>query len=191
MPSPDQIRTLETQIAPAAISSESLTGVPAEATCAQCVLESAWLTKLSGRNNAFGIKGLPGSLHYTHEWFTAAERSHFLSLGGGRTAELDEPRQVDAKGRTKYVVQDYFRDFDTLSDCFTRHALLLTEGRYQPHLKAYREGGTVEQFVRGIAPIYATSPSYADSLLAIIRMPQVANICQALRTATSGYARIS
>ena len=135
-------------------------------------------------NNCFGIKDYRGAfdrqLLPTQEWFTDAEVAYFLAAGDGRTASLFEPLQQNAQGRKRYHVQDWFAAFPTLADCFTRHALLFTEGRYAPYLKAYREGGDLDAFVRGIGPIYATDPNYSASVLAIAKSTAVAEALKAV-----------
>jgi hypothetical protein len=88
-------------IAQAAVASEQSTGCPAELQAAQCILETGWLKQAPG-NNCFGIKIYDGAygrqLLHTREWFTDAETARFLALGEGRTAELIQPVQRDARG---------------------------------------------------------------------------------------------
>lgn len=179
MPSPAQLHTLETRIAPAAFAAAQRTGIPAELLCAQCIIESAWLTKFSGQNNCFGIKWYAGAygreLVTTHEWFTAAQLARFLAQGDSRTATPAAPAQAH-DGRTLYVVQDWFAKFSTLADCFTRRALLFAEGRYYAAAKAYRESADLDAFVHAIGPIYATDPKYADTVLALARGAAVATV---------------
>jgi len=159
-------------IAQAAVSSERITGCPAELQAAQCILETGWLSHAPG-NNCFGIKSYDGAagrqLLRTREWFTDGAAASFLSLGDGRIAELASPVQQDARGRKLYCVEDWFATFPTLGDCFARRAAMFGAGRYAPFAAAYKAGGTLEDLVRGIAPLYATDPGYADAVLALIR----------------------
>ena len=159
-------------IAGAAVASERATGCPAELQAAQCILETGWLKHAPG-NNCFGIKCYDGAhgrqLLRTREWFTDAEAARFLATGGGRTAEVTDPVQQDARGRKLYNVADWFATFATLGDCFSRRAAMFAAGRYAPFAEAYKAGGSLEDLVRGIAPIYATDPNYANAVLALIR----------------------
>jgi flagellum-specific peptidoglycan hydrolase FlgJ len=173
---------LETQktnvrlIAQAAVASERSTGCPAELQAAQCILETGWLKHTPG-NNCFGIKSYDGAdgrqLLPTREWFTAADAVRFLAAGEGRTAVLAEPVQQDARGRNLYHVTDWFATFATLGDCFAHRSAMFSTGRFAPFATAYKTGGSLEDLVRGIAPVYATDPGYADNVLALIHNADV------------------
>lgn len=172
---PLQLTRLQTILTPAAVAAERATGIPAELMAAQCALESAWLSSAPA-NNAFGIKDYPGSsgrqLLDTYEWFTVAELNQFLSPGDGRTAggALGSPK---ANGRQLYRVKDWFATFPDLAGCFAKYAHKFTAAPYAPMLAAYRKSGDLSTLVASIARVYATSPTYADSLFSIIRMPEV------------------
>ena len=99
-----------TQIAAAAVACETETGFPAEISAAQCILESAWLTRMATPCNCFGIKATVAQIQmgqatscWTHE-----------TLGGQYQKMLQ-----------------YFADYSTLGDCFDAHAHLLTTPWYQ------------------------------------------------------------
>lgn len=190
MPTPAQLLTLRTQIAPAAISAARLTGVPPEFLCAQCILESAWLTKLSGSHNCFGIKSYLGEwrreLVTTHEWFTDAECVAFLRRDSARTASLAAPAMQNGP-RKYYVVKDWFAAFPTYSACFTRRAAMFAEGAYRAAWRAYQQQPDLEAFVRAVGPIYATAPNYVDQILKLARSPEVVEIVEQLQVALSGY----
>ena len=123
------------------------------------------------------MKSYPGcfgtQLLATREWFTFQQSNYFVSLGGGRTAVLHDPRQIDAMGRQLFDCQDLFATFATLANCFAKRAGMFGAGRYAPFAAAYRSTGDMEAYIRGIAPIYATAPNYADQLLEIINEPSV------------------
>lgn len=163
------------RIAQAAVASEKATGCPAALLAAQCILESGWL-RHAPENNCFGIKSYPGEhgrqLLATREWFDDAGLAAFLARGEQRTAAPVEPVQQDA-GCTLYRVQDWFATFPRLEDCFARRAAMFAAGRYAPFAASYQASGNLEALVRGIAPIYATDPTYADSVLALIHDPGV------------------
>lgn len=159
----------------AAVSCQKSLNVPAEVMVAQWAIESGW-GKHSPGNNCFGIKlypGAPRQLLKTREWFTDAELVKFLKLNDGRAAELAKPIQENANGRKLYIVWDWFARFPDLAACFRKRALLFSVGRYERHLKAWQQDGDVEKLVKGIGPIYATDPRYAESVLRVIRMPEV------------------
>lgn len=190
MLTPAQLLTLQTQIAPAAISAARLTGTPREFLCAQCILESAWLTKLSGSHNCFGIKSYLGEwrreLVTTHEWFTDAELRAFLARDSARTAVLASPRLQNGQ-RKYYEVKDWFAAFPTYAACFARRAVMFTEGAYLAAWRAYQQRPDLEAFVRAVGPIYATAPNYADQILELARSPEVTEIVDQLQAALSGY----
>ena len=139
-----------------ACSCEQKTGCPAALTVAQWVLESGW-GKYSPGNNCFGIKFYAGAFGSqslaTHEY-----------VQGKSIAEAQE-----------------FATFETLEDCFEKHARLISGGKpYQQAFTNFQRSHNVEQLIRDIAPHYAPgNPKYVDSLLSVIRMPQVSGILKA------------
>ena len=181
---PAQLLALD-QIALAAVQSERATGCPAELSAAQAGIESAWLTKMSGKNNCFGIKsnpGIPGrELVTTHEWFTTAELAHFTSMGDGRTAK---PTGRASATRQQYQVQDWFAAFDTLAAGFAYHGALLQRGVYEPAWEAYQQNHDLDAYVREVAKHYATDPHYAMQVLSIARQASVAAAVMKFRNAT-------
>jgi len=161
-------------IAGAAVACEKRAGLPAGISVAQCALESAWVTKAPA-NNCFGIKAYPGAhgrqLLTTLEWFTPQQLSAFLARADGRTAT---PTGKERGARKEYTVRDWFATFATLADCFEKHAVLITKGKpYAKPWTAYLVHHDPERLVREIAPIYATAPGYADSVLQIMRQANV------------------
>lgn len=179
----EQQRQALSQIAPAAVVSERLTGVPAELAAAQVILESGWLQRCVGCN-AFGIKARPGrdrQLLQTQEWFTDAEVAAFLARGDGRTAELVEPERRNGERRL-YKVRDWFAAYPSLAEALADHARLITDGRpYAAAWQQYRKTGDLDRLVLGVAAKYATDPGYGNKLLAIIRMPAVRDALSAVR----------
>jgi flagellum-specific peptidoglycan hydrolase FlgJ len=153
----------------AAIACEVHTGCPAPLLVAQWAVESAWGKRAPG-NNCFGIKARDGDerqLLLTREWFTDAELQRFIALGDGRDAA---PTGRANALRKEYTVHDWFAKFPSLTACFDRRAELFRKGRYAPFAAKYDADGNVEALVRGIAPIYATDPGYADAILRVIGM---------------------
>lgn len=191
MPTPEQLLTLQTKIAPAAVACEKRTGLPAPLSAAQCILESGYLAHAPG-NNCFGIKEYAGchgkQLLHTREWFTDAELAHFLALCAGRTATLSPGLPGKMGNRHLYEVQDWFATFATLADCFVRRGLLYrAPGPYSHFATAYDLDHDLEALVRGIAPTYATDSHYADQVLALIHMPALQAALAAVRLAVTGY----
>jgi flagellum-specific peptidoglycan hydrolase FlgJ len=163
-------------IARAAVDATKGTDCPAALIAAQAILESGWLGHAPG-NNCFGIKARKGEMARqllpTSEWFTDAERTAFLAAMDGRTADLVEPVETDARGRKKYRCRDWFATFPTLAACFARRVALFAAGRYAPIALEYRLNGDLEQLVRKMAPIYATDQKYTATILEFIRRPDL------------------
>lgn len=176
-------RAALTEIAAAAVESERSSGVPAELTAAQCILESGWLAH-SPLNNCFGIKEYPGcfgtQLLPTEEWFTETQANQFLALGNGRAAKLHEPLETNGDKRL-YDVLDLFATFPSLSACFAYHDLLLTSlPVYSPAWAAWKIFHDLPRLIDDIGPIYATSPDYASTIKSLAFSPALA---EALRLA--------
>lgn len=112
---------------------------------AQGILESAWFTKCTGKYNFFGIKAHSGSTVWTHE------------VVNGKNVPM----------------QQIFADYNSPQEAFAAHAELLTNpsGHYAKALPLIHD---LEQYVKAIAPIYATDPNYANSLLNLIKSNQLA-----------------
>lgn len=177
MPTQQQLDNLYRLITPAAVTTELRTGIPADFTSAQCILESNWL-QICPNNNCFGIKEYPGAparqILMTREWMNDRELAWFLHLGDGRKAELvDSTTPPRADGRRQYRVWDWFAAFNSLEDCFAKRAALLVMGPYRIALTSYAQTGNVEDYTRGVAKIYATAPNYADILLGIMKQHDV------------------
>jgi len=162
----------------AAKECEQQTGLPAALTMAQWALESGW-GKHSPGNNCFGIKLYPGcesrQLLVTGEWFTPAEAVKFVASVEGRTALRDAISQPRKDGRYRYRCQDWFAAFDSLANCFVKHAKLITDGK--PYARAWAAFRLLhhdpEQLARDIAPIYATDPDYADKIVSLMNSHRV------------------
>lgn len=173
------------KIAQAAVACEKQTGCPAQLLAAQCAIESGWLQHAPG-NNCFGIKNYFGAagkqLLHTAEWFTDAEREVFLQSALERTAVVQQPVKTDKHGRHLYNVTDWFATFPTLTDCFLYRGRMFNKPPYLAAAETYRTNGDFPTLVRTIAPIYATDPGYADTVLRIAQSPEL----QAAITAARG-----
>jgi flagellum-specific peptidoglycan hydrolase FlgJ len=141
---PEQLRNLKA-IAAAAVACERATRVPAELIAAQCILESAWLMRMSGANNPFGIKR--AKRHASGQMCETVEYVH------------GKPVRVQAE----------FACYPSLEAAFSDHALLIATGR--PYARAWQEyqaDGNVDRLIDGVASRYATDPSYAAKLRRIV-----------------------
>jgi flagellum-specific peptidoglycan hydrolase FlgJ len=140
-----------TSAAQGAVACEKTTGVPAELTVAQWAVESGWGAHEPG-NNCFGIKAYSGCY-------------------GVQLLETSEVVEGVAKS---FHLE--FAMFPTLAACFQKHAQLISEAApYRQVWQQYKASKSVTALVEGIAPIYATAPNYARTLLNVISMPQVAS----------------
>jgi flagellum-specific peptidoglycan hydrolase FlgJ len=148
MLSPSQLQQLQVA-AENAVSCETATKVPAELTVAQWVLESGWGSHQPG-NNCFGIKAYDGC--YGTQSLQTTEVVH---------------------GDTEHVAQ-VFATFPTLGACFEKHASLISQGRpYADAWARYMQMQDLQGLIHGIAPVYSTSPQYAQSLLQLIEMEAI------------------
>lgn len=125
----------------AARASQAKWKVPASISIAQWAVESNWGKSLSGKNNPFGIKALPG-LTSTPRW----------------TWE-------HINGQNIRMVQN-FADFKSLTDAFDQHGKLLGTSRYYTKARATK---TADAFANALTGIYATAPNYGATLISIMK----------------------
>lgn len=130
-------------IVPAAVRCMKHCGVPASVTIAQAILESAWGKSVKGMN-LFGIKA-------DASWTGPIVTFPTHEVVSGKTI------QINAK----------FRAYSSWDGSIEDHAKFLTENpRYKPAFE-FKDG---PNFARAIAKAgYATDPTYADKLIAIMR----------------------
>jgi flagellum-specific peptidoglycan hydrolase FlgJ len=143
-----------TQIASAAVNAERATGIPAELSAAQCILESAWLTRAPG-NNCFGIKATDhnGAYAITKEYLNGQWVTQRLA----------------------------FKLYPSLADCFLDHAQLIQEGPYLPVWQQYGQDHDIDGLIAGIARHYATDPGYAAEVTTLAHGPNVETAIVAAR----------
>jgi flagellum-specific peptidoglycan hydrolase FlgJ len=115
--------------------------LPASSQIGQWAIESQWGAKSPG-NNPFGIKHMVGF-----------PDQHFL------THEVIHGRRVE---------QDLvFAKFPSITAAFDAHArLIATRPQYAHAMAALPD---LHAFIAQLAPVYATDPNYAKTLLAVIR----------------------
>lgn len=158
MISPQQQAALG-EIAAAAVASERATGLPAEVSAAQCIFESAWLTRCPG-NNCFGIKA----------------DQHGSGVQYCLTKEF-----IDGSWKAEPAA---FEAYATLADCFIDHARLITEGEpYAAVWKQYQQDHNMDTFILAMGRIYGTDPSYGAKILNQAYAPSVTTAVQTARAA--------
>ena len=163
MPTPEQKLAL-CQIAEASVAAERATGLPAELSAAQCIFESAWLTRCPG-NNCFGIK--PDDHGAGVQYFVSREF-------------------IDGSWVTK---TEAFEKYDSLADCFTDHARLITEGEpYAAIWQRYWADHDLDSFILALGRIYGTDPSYGAKILAEAHSPDLLAAVQLARSAAIDQA---
>lgn len=182
-----QKRALEA--AAAAVAVERKYGIPGELTMAQWALESAWGIKAPG-NNCFGIKATAST--------PAGQRQTLQTIEYLTPKEMQSPawrnkvvRALEPSGkRIQCVVQDDFRVFPTIGDCFDAYGQLLTAGRYfKPRFERYLQHKNLTQFFEELEgkdgqPPYATAPNYANTLLLVAKSPFIVDGLNAARRAS-------
>lgn len=116
-------------------------GIRPSITLAQAILESGWGDKSIG-NNIFGIKATG---------WKGAKKSVW-------TSEYYD-------GKTKTSLVDEFRDYNSIEESIADHARILgTSKTYEK----YRKASNYREAAQALQGTYATSPTYAKSLIDII-----------------------
>lgn len=150
---------------PYAAECEKNTGLPLEISLTQGALETGWSGSTPG-NMFFGEKcpvGWQGKkqLIRTTEIMKDANQSHRFP----KVWSID-PRP---DGKYLYVVDDWFKAFDSITESFESHARLITgNNRYMPVLSA--KPNIDKMFEQLQACGYATATNYADTLKSIYKM---------------------
>jgi len=139
---------------PGAQSSDREHGVPAAVTLAQAILESGWGKFSAGANNFFGIKAQPTKQVGVYDW---------ADIAAGCVLRKT---QEEVGGRSETQI-GAFRAYDSLSDSIRDHgARLLANPVYAP---AFKYTDDDERFAKEIGRYYATSSTYASSLIRLMR----------------------
>lgn len=146
-----------------ALLTEKETGISAIATLAQAAWESGW-GKYAPGNMFFGEKDVDG-INGNEQLITTTEYSSRANLKFPVIISIT-PVIRNGKKMFKYKIKDYFRKFNTPSDCFTHHAQFFFKNkRYAAALKVR---GDYNRFFEEIAKAgYATDPNYAANLKSI------------------------
>lgn len=151
-------------IAAAAVTLERETGIPAEITTGQCIIESGWLEKCPA-NNAFGMKAERGASTYqileTDEVLTPVQ-INAVANSGRRIVHMSPI----SNGARTVRIQDRFKVFDSLADCFRAYGALLAKGRYfAARWQRFQAHRSVPRLLRDMSgadgePPYFTSRNY-------------------------------
>ena len=148
-------------MASAAVASEAATRLPADFQMAQCIFESAWLTRAPGQN-CFGLK--PNG--------HGSGIQHFVSH--------------EVVNGTWRQIPEAFETYDSLAACFADHARLITEGAPYAHAwLQFQIDGDVDGLVRRVCPIYGTDPDYTSKILSEMHGPTVTVAIAAARGAAT------
>jgi flagellar protein FlgJ len=129
---------------------------------AQAALETGWKIKTAG-NNIFGItKGA--------SWTGATNLLLTTEIFSTPDKPFTPPEKVVsveqiAPDKYRYRVYRLFRAYDSLEDSLSDHLALLKGPLYQD---AWPYRDDPREYARRIAPTYATSPDYAQTLVAVM-----------------------
>ena len=116
-------------------------GPYASVTLAQWAIESAYgRAEPTGSNNPFGIKAVAG------QQYVAA-----------MTREVIKGVSIEVEQR--------FAKYPSVEQAFEAHAHLLATS---PYYKKAQQATSVEAYVQAMAPVYATAPNYASTILGLI-----------------------
>jgi len=118
--------------------------LPSACVIAQGAIESGWNTATIGQFNLFGRKAVDGDKSIT------------------------VPTQEYVGNGIYQTIYAAFKDYDSLDEAIDDWCQLMEWGPYQPYANQYHQDHILECFVRGIASIYATSPTYAQDILETI-----------------------
>lgn len=152
----------KTMLFPGALEIEKQYGIPALFTVAQAALESGWGNAAIG-NNLFGIKA--GAAYTGKKKLVTTTEYH--NTNDVKYPEIISITQLP-NGRFRYVVKDWFRDYDSIQDCLQGHANVLLLPRYK---NAFLHKDDPNKFAEEIEKGgYATAPGYANLIKPIIAM---------------------
>jgi len=154
---------------PYARQTEAKTGIPAEIILSQAALESGWGKSAPG-NMFFGVKDIDG-VNGNEQLLTTFEFSKRANLSEKEIGLVSitkvEPVVINGVKFFKYIGKAYFRKYNTPEESFTHHAQVFLKPRYA---KALSVKDDAEQFFIEVqAAGYAQSPTYADTLIAVLK----------------------
>lgn len=147
---------------PYAAECEKNTGLPLEISLCQGALETGWSGSTPG-NMFFGEKAPIG-------WKGKKQliRTTEIMKDGNQSHRFPKVWSIDPRpdGKYLYVVDDWFKAFDTITESFESHARLITgNNRYMPVLAAKPNINKMFDELQRCG--YATATNYADTLKSI------------------------
>jgi len=171
------------KIAESSVAIEEEFKIPAELSCGQCIIESAWLKKCPG-NNCFGIKWTsgPSVMVTTRERLTKSQ----LDAQYKTNKIVRSVSEISADGKYDVVMDDRFQAYESLTDCFRAYARLLTTGKnFKDRFNRFLEHGSLEKLLTEMSgsdgkPPYFTGSGYVGLWKQIVGQ---ANVKEALRKA--------
>lgn len=154
-----------TSYLPFAKETEEKTGISAIAILAQAALESGW-GKAAPGNMFFGVKDTD-DINGNEQLLTTTEYSQRSDLKFPEIISVT-PMVKNGQKYFKYIVKDYFRQYETPEQAFTDHAtFFLNNARYESALAVRSDP---YQFIDEISVAgYATSPDYATLLKSVAK----------------------
>lgn len=118
--------------------------LPASVCIAQAILESGWGKYCIGQYNYFGRKW-NGWGNYEKQQTTEYENGEYVTI------------------------YDKFQSYESLEEAIRDWCVLMREEPcYSEALAVWEDTWDVEEFVRAMAPVYATDPEYADKIISTI-----------------------
>lgn len=118
--------------------------LPASVCISQAILESGWGKYCIGQYNYFGRKW-NGWGNYEKQQTTEYENGEYVTI------------------------YDKFQSYASLEEAIQDWCVLMrAEPRYAEALAIWEDTWDVEEFVRAMAPVYATDPEYADKIISTL-----------------------
>lgn len=149
-------------LAALAVDGERKTGVPARLIVAAWACESAWGTRVIGRNNCFGIK---------------KALRHKLSASANTTEYRNGVKQAEVAK---------FADYETPAAAIADYCWLISAGTpYKMAWQEYGRSGSVDELMYAIARVYATDPAYGSLLRVIGNQSNVTKAISLARLASA------
>lgn len=133
--------------------------LPASVLIAQGALESGWGAYTIGKFNIFGRKAVDGD----------ESISVWTKEYGDENSYTEDDNHVYLGDGWWKIVAD-FKDYPDLYHACDDWCILMTQEKaYSEAVGLWYENGDIEEFVRAMAPVYATDPNYASNILSTIK----------------------